>query len=112
MVKCCREISEREHVMDSLRRLGVMGWIFGVVTLLGLGYGNCLGQEQAARPRTTLAVWDTLKPSAEMLSVEAIEKKSDWKPVTVGEPTDNFQGDAVISNGYLLAAVRKQGSGV
>jgi hypothetical protein len=89
-----------------------MGWIFGFVTVFALGSGISLGQEQAARPRATLAVWDTLKPFAKMLPVEAIEKKSDWKPVAPGERTDDFRGDTVISNGYLLAVARKQGAGV
>jgi hypothetical protein len=44
--------------------------------------------------------------------VETIVQKKDWKPSVQGETHAAFQGDAVISNGRLLAVARQQGTGI
>ncbi|MBI3857917.1 MAG: hypothetical protein HY293_19740 [Planctomycetes bacterium] len=60
-------------------------------------------------PRSGIAAWDTLASSAEPLAPEAFERKSGWKPLETGAAP---QGDAVISNGKILAVARKQGTGL
>ena len=54
-----------------------------------------------------VAAWDTGKTSADPLATEAIDKKEGWKPAA-----ESLQGDAVITNGKLLAVARRQGTGV
>src|SRR5262245_46579333 len=61
--------------------------------------------QDPARP--TVAAWDTGRPSAEPLSAEAIERRDGWKPCS-----DALEGDAVITNGKLLAVARQKGGGV
>jgi hypothetical protein len=68
--------------------------------------------ENQPTARAALAVWDTAAPSAEALTPQALEKKTDWKLIPSGGKVDAFQGDAVISNGHVLAVARKQGTGV
>jgi hypothetical protein len=96
------------------RRSGVvcLSWILGVAATLAGRYGTSFAQEPPQRPRAALAAWDTGKPAAEPLAPEAVEQKSGWKAIANGETADSFQGDAVITNGRLLAVARKQGTGV
>ena len=56
-----------------------------------------------AAAATALAVWDTGQASAEALASEAIQQKSGWKLLPGSETATAFQGDAVISNGHVLA---------
>ncbi len=86
--------------------------ILGVATALAGGCGTGFAQETAQRPRSALAVWDTDQASARALASEAVQQKSGWKLLPGGETATAFHGDAVISNGHLLAIVRKQGTGV
>jgi hypothetical protein len=82
--------------------------------LLGVAgeYRTSFAQETATRPRAALAVWDTVKSSANPLAPEVIEQKGGWKSIAASETAIAFQGDAVITNGRLLAVARRQGSGV
>jgi hypothetical protein len=56
--------------------------------------------------------WDTVSSSAETLRPEAIQDKAGWQPITTNAPGHVFDGDAVITNGRVLAVARKQGKGV
>jgi hypothetical protein len=69
------------------------------------------GSTFAQQPKTAIAVWDTLKSSAQSLTAEAVENKSGWKAIAADE-TVTFAGDAVVSNGRLLAIARRNGSGI
>jgi hypothetical protein len=89
--------------MNMLPRLAIVcacafAWIF-------------CGTASAQQPKTAMAVWDTLKPAALPLSAEAVNLKSGWKAIAADE-TATFTGDAVISNGRLLAVARRNGSSV
>jgi hypothetical protein len=101
-------------MMNSHQRFGVMGvsWALGVACVLIAGAGTAFPQGTEKRTRLVLAVWDTGKSSAEPLAPEAIERKSEWKPIAGGETEHAFQGDAVVTNGRLLAVARKQGKGL
>ena len=60
-------------------------------------------------PRAGIAAWDTGTSAVEPLAADAIAKKSGWKTLESGAAP---QGDAVLSNGKILAVARKQGSGL
>ncbi len=92
--------------------LVLISWIIEAVIALAGGYGKSFGQETAGRPRAALAVWDTVKSSAKPLAPEVVEGKGGWKSVAGSETAIAFQGDAVITNGPLLAVARRRGTGV
>jgi hypothetical protein len=94
-----------------MRDLSRSAMILGTLGLFILG-GSTSWSQETARPRAGLSVWDTGRPSPEQLTAESIQQKEGWKPIATGETTHDFQGDAVFSNGHLLAAARKQGTGL
>src|SRR5262245_40623593 len=61
-----------------------------------------------------VVVWDTIKPAADRLTPEAVAARTHWVPVQAAaeKSATTFQGDAVLSNGRVLAVARKQGAGV
>lgn len=61
----------------------------------------------APPPRPGLELWDTGKPSAEPLTVDAIEARSGWTKVADAAA---IKGDAVLTNGKITAVVRRAGS--
>jgi hypothetical protein len=80
-----------------------------------LGQGVLLAAEERkpeTKPRTALAAWDTGKPSDKPLSPAALAERKDWTPIALNETLDAFKGDAVLSNGRVLAVVRKSGADV
>jgi hypothetical protein len=83
-----------------------------LTSVLALSPGASFAQKTAKTPRATLTVWDTGEASAEALSPDAIEQKRGWKAVASGDTVDGFKGDAVITNGRLLAVARKKGIGL
>jgi hypothetical protein len=87
-------------------------WILAVVASLTCAAGPAFPQEPSGQPRAALAVWDTGQPCAETLAPDALTHKDGWKPLPSGETADTLRGDAVITNGRLLAVARKQGTGV
>lgn len=60
-------------------------------------------------PRPGVAAWDTGTESAQTLTLEKAEPGLAWKKAEAGTP---LKGDLVITNGRLLAVVRKQGVGL
>jgi hypothetical protein len=60
-------------------------------------------------PRAGVGAWDTGTSSAEPLSADALGSRLAWKAAAEGTAV---QGDAVITNGKLVAVARKSGSGV
>ncbi len=87
-------------------------WILGAVALLALTELTAFGQGAAEPARTALAVWDTGMAAAELLTPDVVERRDGWKPIGAGDTTQAFQGDAVISNGRVLAVARKHGTGI
>jgi hypothetical protein len=92
-----------------MRWLGVLA---SAASLLpALSTADCAAQEAqaaASRPRTGIVVWDTQKPSAATLSPTAQAAKYGWKAIPSGEGAGSFQGDAVLSNGQILAVLRQK----
>src|SRR5688572_33255456 len=54
-------------------------------------------------PRVGVAAWDTVTPAADLT------QRSGWKALEGGASP---QGDAVVTNGRILAVARKQGAGL
>jgi hypothetical protein len=70
------------------------------------------GADEAPRPKTGITVWDTAQPSKEVLAPEALAGKNDWTAIPTEQMADSFKGDAVVSNGRILAVLRRQESAV
>jgi hypothetical protein len=92
--------------------MSILRWSSLVGVWWILGATAAFGQENAVRPRSGLAVWDTQQASLEPLAPETVEHKEGWKQITGGAPGTVFMGDVVIANGRLLAVARKHGTGV
>jgi hypothetical protein len=70
--------------------------------------GIALGQD--AKPKAGIAVWDSGQHPA-VLSSAALAGKNDWT-IAAGKTADAFQGDAVLSNGRIVAVVSKRDGSV
>ena len=75
----------------------------------GATWGADAPQTSPAKPRTGITVWDTGRPAAEAPVPADPAHPNDWTIIPVGETADSFKGDAVLSNGQVLAVVRRQG---
>jgi len=69
-------------------------------------------QAAAPAPRAGITVWDTGRPAAEALAPAALAGENGWTTIPLGETADSLKGDAVLSNGRIVAVVRKQDSAV
>ena len=65
---------------------------------------------KSARPG--MAVWDTGQPSVDPLSAAALRAQAGWRQIPVQQKLDSFQGDAVITNGRILAVLRQRSPAV
>jgi hypothetical protein len=61
-------------------------------------------------PRSGITVWDTRQPTRGVLLPSALAGKNAW--TTLDKTADEFQGDAVVSNGRIVAVVRRHASAV
>jgi hypothetical protein len=61
---------------------------------------------QEGKPRAGIAVWDTGQPSKDAISPAALAARAGWTAVTA-EAGAGFKGDTVLSNGRILAVLRK-----
>jgi hypothetical protein len=70
--------------------------------------------EAAAQGKTPagITVWDTRRPSTEALAPASLAGTNDWTVIPPGKTADHFQGDAVLSNGRIIAVLRKHDSAV
>jgi hypothetical protein len=89
-----------------------MAYILGAAAAATGCSGALLAQSPVERTRATLAAWDTGEHSDKPYAAESLERKSGWKLIGSDPTTTSLQGDAVISNGRLLAVARKLGTGV
>ena len=67
---------------------------------------------EAQPPKTTLTVWDTGQPSKDALAPAALAGKNEWTAIPVEKTADAFKGDAVLTNGRVVAVLRKHDSAV
>src|SRR5262245_35648291 len=68
--------------------------------------------EASPEPRAGMALWDTGRSSDHPLTAAALAERSGWTQIGSGRSTASFQGDAVVSNGRILAVFRKQSPAV
>ncbi|MGH9390117.1 MAG: hypothetical protein ACRD1Z_10910, partial [Vicinamibacteria bacterium] len=68
--------------------------------------------QQPAESRTGIEAWDTAQASAEPYSPEKLAAKAGWTAISRDQAATAFKGDAVVSNGRILAVARKQGAGL
>jgi hypothetical protein len=68
--------------------------------------GIAFGQD--AKPKAGIAVWDS-GPQSATLSPAALAGKNDWRAIATG---DSLQGDAVLTNGRIVAVVSKRDGSV
>src|SRR4051812_6082505 len=80
-----------------MRSLGL-----AIVCLLVGPYPAPTGEVKA---KTGMAVWDTGTSTAPLAA--ALSGKNDWAPIPAGQTAAAFQGDAVVSNGRIVAVLRK-----
>jgi hypothetical protein len=59
------------------------------------------------KPGTGIVVWDTVQPSAGPLDLASPGTGKDWTAIPPGKLADAFQRDAVLSNGRIVAVLRK-----
>ena len=64
------------------------------------------------KPRTGIAVWDTRQPSSHALAPSDLTQMHGWARVPTGKTAATFDGDAVMTNGRILAVLRKRGAAV
>ena len=85
-----------------------------VVLLTQLGTQSSRGSELVpeVKARSSISVWDTGQASAEPLQPAALAGKNDWTAIPGDKTADAFKGDAVLSNGRIVAVFRKQDSAV
>jgi hypothetical protein len=69
-------------------------------------------QEAPAKSPAAIAVWDTGQPSAEPLAPKALAAHEGWSALTAGGNDAPFKGDAVMTNGRIIAVVRQRGPAV
>ena len=81
--------------------------VISLGTLLILSGTSGEAQEPA---RTGMSVWETGAAIGEPLSPDAIAAKAGW--TAVSGPAPSFKGDAVVSNGRILAVFRNQSGSV
>src|ERR1043166_4687136 len=62
--------------------------------------------------RATLTIWDTGSPSETPLTPANLLKRPGWSPIAPDQKNASFRGDAVVSNGKILAVFRKHGAGI
>jgi hypothetical protein len=87
-----------------MRRPVLVGMILFLCVLATRGV---VGQQPAAgKPRSGMAVWDTGQPAAPVAA--ALTGKNSWTAIPLDKTAASFQGDAVLSNGRIVAVLRKQ----
>ncbi|MBI2479028.1 MAG: hypothetical protein HYV60_10465 [Planctomycetia bacterium] len=60
----------------------------------------------AQDPVAPISVWDTGTPSPTRLSSEDLAKRGTWQQISRDQKASSFQGDAVMTNGRILAVLR------
>jgi hypothetical protein len=86
--------------------------VVGIVALLWVGNAGCADEPKApaVKPKAGMMVWDTGKPAAESLPAAALAGNNDWTAIPADKQVESFAGDAVLSNGRIVAVLRKQDS--
>lgn len=80
--------------------------------LLPLAWLKSGASASEVRPKAGIVVWDTGKPSPAALAPAALAGQNDWKAIPPEETAGSFGGDAVLSNGRIVAVFRQQNAAV
>jgi hypothetical protein len=83
--------------------------LFLCVWLAGPEPGTDLARGADTNTQSRMMVWDTGIPSAEALAPTALAAKNGWTAVAMPNLAAAFKGDAVVSNGRILAVARHHG---
>ncbi|HEV3262717.1 MAG TPA: hypothetical protein VG013_38130 [Gemmataceae bacterium] len=78
----------------------------------GTTWGALPARHSKAQPRTGIAVWDTRQPASQTLAPSELVETNGWTRIPQGKTAASFDGDAVLSNGRVLAVLRKRDSAV
>lgn len=81
-----------------------------MLLVIGASAHSAAGATTAQSPPARIAVWDTGSPSGNALPPSVATSKDGWQQIPRNETRSAFRGDAVVTNGRVLAAVRKRGS--
>ena len=81
-----------------------------IALLLSLAVDATFARGQAKAP-AGIVVWDTVKPGAQALAPAALAGKNEWSAFAPGN-TGDFKGDAVLSNGRIVAVLRQRDAAV
>src|SRR5260370_26763889 len=65
-------------------------------------------QTSDTKSRAALRVWDTGQSAAEPLAASVLANQDGWIPIPTQMTAASFQGDAVMTNGRILAVQRRQ----
>jgi hypothetical protein len=91
-------------------------WVLRLVSLLLLWTSAAWAADDAkpadVKPKSGVVVWDTVLSSKEPLAPTALVGKNDWTAIPVDKTAESFKGDAVLSNGRIVAVLRQQDAAV
>jgi len=104
-----QELCEREEVMEAFR---CVLRIQGILLVIGILAQSAACASSVQSPPARIAVWDTGSSSANALSPSVVMRKDGWQQIPRNETLSSFRGDAVMTNGRILAVLRKQASTV
>src|SRR5713226_297105 len=67
-------------------------------------------QKSSAKAPAAIGVWDTGQASAEPLTPKTLITPDGWTALAAGGKAAAFKGDAVLSNGRIIAVARQRSS--
>jgi hypothetical protein len=85
---------------------------FSALAWAGPMCGDAAAQPSQPTLKSGISVWDTGQPSAEALAPAALAGNNAWTAIPLDRTADSFKGDAVLSNGRIVAVLRKQDTAV
>lgn len=97
--------------MKSARMMQIAAFVLLFASLASQVWTSDTGQGSTAGRPAGLALWDTRQPSEVPYTAKTLTAKNGWSQISILD-MPLFGGDAVISNGRVLAVLRKQSSGV
>jgi hypothetical protein len=90
-------------------------WNLGALSVLSLvaGLPHVQANEQMLQSSPpSIAVWDTERPAVDRLTSADLASRDRWTKIPRNQKLSSFQGDAILSNGRVLAVLRKRGVAV
>jgi hypothetical protein len=94
-------------------RWPIIVWIVALLLPpLWVGEARCADEPKSpdVKPKLSMMVWDTGKPAADSLPAASLTGNNDWTAIPADKTVESFAGDAVLSNGHIVAVLRKQDS--